>query len=121
MAPADIRFGPRTLVQPDGFVVPLVNGRRPASWREIVRLLLAVEVLSPSSRRVDREVKRRMYQRQGVPEYWMIDVNARRVERWRPADERPDILAGTLEWQPDRSYAPLLIDLPAYFAGVLDE
>jgi len=121
VSPADIRYGRHTLVQPDLFVVPLVNGRRPSSWREIERLLLAVEVLSPSSKRADREVKRRLYQRQGVPDYWMIDVNARRVERWHPEDKHPELLVGTLEWQPDSSHPPLLIELQAYFADVLDE
>ena len=121
VSPADIRYGRHTLVQPDVFVVPLVNGRRPASWREISGLLLAVEVLSPSSKRADRDLKRRLYQRQGIPEYWMIDVNACRLERWRSDDKHPDIVVGTLEWRPDQSHPPLVIDLPAYFSDVLDE
>ena len=98
-----------------------MNGRRPASWREISGLLLAVEVLSPSSKRADRDLKRRLYQRQGIPEYWMIDVNACRLERWRSDDKHPDIVVGTLEWRPDQSHPPLVIDLPAYFSDVLDE
>jgi len=120
-APADVPYGPRTAVQPDLFAVPLVGGRRPRTWEEAGRLLLAVEVLSPRSARADRIVKRRLYQREGVPEYWIVDVDARLVERWRPEDERPELLAETIEWRPDPARPPLVIDLAAYFAEVVGE
>src|SRR5215510_7910468 len=93
ISPADIEFDDETLVQPDLFVVPLVDGRRPRRWSDISHLLLAVEVLSPSTARADRTVKRRLFQRVGVPEYWIVDVEARLVERWRPGDSRPEILS----------------------------
>ena len=51
ISPADIELDPRTLVQPDLFVAPPTDGRRPRSWTEITALMLAVEVLSPSSPR----------------------------------------------------------------------
>jgi Uma2 family endonuclease len=121
LSPADIEFDQRTLVQPDLFVAPLIEGRRPRSWREIQGLVLAVEVLSPSTARADRQVKRRRYQRQAVPEYWIVDLDARLVERWRPADERPEILAERLEWQPSANVPPLSIDLVKYFSEILDE
>ena len=115
-APADVEFSEERMVEPDLFVVPLVAGRAPRSWAEAGRLLLAVEILSPSTARLDRQVKRRLYQRQGVPEYWIVDVDARLVERWRPADDRPEILAERLTWQPDVAHPALEIDLDAYFA-----
>ena len=103
------------------FVAPLLRGKRPSEWKEIESLVLAVEVLSPSTARADRRVKLRLYQRQHVPEYWIVDVDARLIERWRPDDERPEILAETLEWQPDPAHPPLVIDLPAYFRDVTGE
>jgi Uma2 family endonuclease len=120
LSPADIELDPDTLVQPDLFVVPLVGGRRPRRWSDITGLLLAVEVLSPSTARADRTVKRRLFQRAGVPEYWIVDVEARLVERWRPGDERPEIVTDTLAWQPDSAQAPLVIELPPLFAAILD-
>ena len=75
-------------------------------------------ILSPSTARADRHVKRRLYQRERVPEYWIVDVDARLIERWRPEDERPEILAEQLEWRPDPAHPPLTIDLPAYFRDV---
>jgi Uma2 family endonuclease len=121
VSPADIEFDPRTLVQPDVFVGPLIGGRRAKSWLEISDLLLAVEVLSPSTARADRQVKRRRYQRQGVPEYWIVDLDARLVERWRPHDERPEMAETRLEWHPTQAPETLAIDLAAFFAEILDE
>jgi Uma2 family endonuclease len=121
LAPRDVELGPDAVVQPDLFVIPLVDGHRPRSWEEVGRLLLAVEVVSPSSARDDRVRKRRLYQRAGVPEYWIVDVDARLVERWRPEDERPEVLDETLTWQPDAGQPPLVIDLVAYFAEVWAE
>lgn len=120
-SPADIELEEGALVQPDVFVAPLVAGRRPRSWREIHSLLLAVEILSPSSARADRTVKRRLYQRVGVAEYWIVDLDARLVERWRPADDRPELLAEMLAWRPEGSTEPLTLDLPRFFADVLGD
>ena len=121
IAPADVLFGPKDMVEPDLFVVPLVDGNAPSTWEEVGRLLLAVEVLSPSTRRADRGEKRDLYQRKGVPEYWIMDVDGRRVERWRPNDASPETLTEALAWQPDRYVEPLAIDLPKYFRRVLGE
>jgi Uma2 family endonuclease len=121
ISPADIEPEVGALVQPDVFVAPLVGGRRPRSWRDIHSLLLAVEILSPSSARADRTVKRRLYQRAGVAEYWIVDLDARLVERWRPADDRPEVLAETLAWRPEGSTEPLTLNLPSFFAYVLDD
>ncbi|MBA3522279.1 MAG: Uma2 family endonuclease [Gemmatimonadales bacterium] len=101
--------------------MPPVNGAKPVQWAEVRRLLLAVEVLSPGTARHDRFTKRRLYQAEGVPEYWIVDVNTRMVERWRPEDERAELLADTLTWQPDPSTPPLAVALDAYFAEVLGE
>ena len=117
-APADVVFDRHNVVEPDLFVVPLVNGRPPRTWEEAGHLLLAIEVISPASAKKDRHVKRSLYQRQGVPEYWVVDVDAEHVERWRPGDTRPEILDRSLEWQPSPEHSPLSIDLVGYFREV---
>ena len=114
-APADVPFSRDTSVQPDLFVVPLVRGRKPESWSHAGRLLLAVEVLSPGSMRTDRYRKRPRYQREQVPESWIVDGDARIVERWRPADDLPDVERDELRWQLDPVVPPLVIDLVAVF------
>ena len=118
-SPADIVFSPRRLVQPDLFVVPWRTEGKPHAWSEVKSLLLAVEILSPSTAHADRFRKRLIYQDEGVSEYWVVDLDARLVERWRPSDLRPEIVAGTLEWQPRAGIDPLRMDLPALFQDVL--
>lgn len=121
MSPADIEPEAGALVQPDVFVGRLPAGRRPRSWADFSRLLLAVEVLSPATAHADRTVKRLLFQRAGVPEYWIVDLDAGLVERWRPADDRPEVLTESLIWRPDPAVAALEIDLAAFFAQVLGD
>lgn len=120
-SPADIELAPGTVLQPDVFVVPARDVRPRGTWRDVHALLLAVEVLSPSTGRADRVTKRRFYQRVGVAEYWIVDVDAQVVERWSPEDERPELLDGVLTWRPEEADQPFTLDLGAYFASVRRE
>jgi len=97
-SPADVVLGPRTLVQPDLFVVRRTAGVPLTRWLDVGIPLLAIEILSPATASRDRGAKRRIYQRAGVAEYWIVDVDARVIERWRPEDERPEIVDETLDW-----------------------
>ena len=45
--------------------------------------LLVVEILSPSTRRVDRGVKSRRYAELGVQHYWIVDPDEKRIECYR--------------------------------------
>ena len=82
--------------------------------------LLAVEVLSPSTARYDRIVKRPRYQRTGV-ECWIADLDSRLVERWTPDATRPEICASVIEWQPIGASAPLVVDLVALFQEIVGD
>ena len=117
-APADVDFDRQNIVQPDLFVAPLAHGRKPASFKEAGSLLLAIEILSPSTGRLDRTKKRDLYRRFEVAEYWIVDMDARLVERWKPDDRRPEIVEGFIEWRPSAEHAPLEIDLQKFFAGI---
>lgn len=121
MSPADIEPEAGALVQPDVFVGRIPADRRPGDWSDFSRLLLAVEVLSPSTARADRTVKRLLFQRAGVPEYWVVDLEARLVERWCPGDDRPEVLTERLVWQPAPAIPPLEIDLVRFFGQVFGD
>ena len=118
--PGALALGEDEVLQPDVFVYPLTTPRT-KDWLDITSLLLAVEVLSPSTARYDRGLKRRRYQRARTPEYWIADADARLIERWRPDDTRPEVLDTTLEWRATEGAAPLVIDLAALWKEALDE
>ena len=105
MSPADISWGPDSLVQPDVFVVPIEEARTLA-WPTIRTLLLAIEISSPSSVRADRFTKRRLYQEVGVALYWVIDADAGTTEIWTPSDQLPRTETERLVWSPPQASQP---------------
>lgn len=120
-APYDIGFSERTVVEPDLIVLPRrADGLRPDLFGEVSSLVLAVEILSPGTKHRDRGVKRRLYQAQGVPEYWIVDLQGRAVERWRPESTTAEVMRAELHWKPSPAAEPLCIDLSALFHAALD-
>jgi Uma2 family endonuclease len=114
VSPADISWGDDILVQPDVFVVALDEARS-MDWSLMKSLLLAVEVLSPSSTRADRFTKRRLYQEVGVPLYWVVDADERFVEVWTPESTFPQFEREELTWHPAGAREPLRISLAELF------
>jgi Uma2 family endonuclease len=120
VSPADIALGEDEVLQPDLFVYRTATGRPLGTWSDISELLLVAEILSPSSARYDRDMKRRRYQRAGVPEYWIVDLDGRVVERWHPEESRPEVLSGRLRWSPADGIE-LDLDLATFFGEVWGE
>lgn len=116
-SPADLRLTTGALVQPDIFVVPANQTGR--GWEGVRSPLLVIEILSPGTARYDRGLKRHYYQSAPVGEFWIVDAEARLVERWLPSDERPEICSGSIAWRPSLDKEPLTIDLPALFRKAL--
>jgi Uma2 family endonuclease len=86
-APFDVVLTPHDVVEPDLLYVS-------AERREILTAPnvqgapdLAIEILSPSSRRQDELLKRDLYERTGVAEYWIVDPEAETVKVFRRAAE----------------------------------
>ncbi len=81
VSPIDIIFSDYDVIQPDVVFFQ-------ASRRHLVRLDapirhhpdIAAEVLSPSTRAIDRGRKMQMFARYGVPEYWIVDPDEQRIE-----------------------------------------
>ncbi|MFW6078787.1 MAG: Uma2 family endonuclease [Gemmatimonadota bacterium] len=96
---------------------------------------LVVEVLSGSTAGRDRGIKRERYARYGVPEYWVVDPKARRIEVCRQGEgpdrskadsdhtaagdgrtagylEGPDIVEDVLTWRPGPDGPELEIPVP---------
>ncbi|MEX1178477.1 MAG: Uma2 family endonuclease [Nitriliruptor sp.] len=86
-APMDVMFAPGTVVQPDVIVLGAEHAAQLADERFIdVVPDLVVEVSSPSTRRLDLIKKRGLYERERVPEYWFVDLEADVVDVHRLDD-----------------------------------
>lgn len=118
-SPFDVELEPNGLVQPDVFVAPMREVQRMRGKPPARELLVATEVLSPSNSRDDRVTKREYYQKH-VPEYWIVDLDARLFERWRQGEDRPEIVIDVLEWRSPGANEPFQLALPRYFSTVLD-
>ena len=120
-SPADLTLGEDEVLQPDLFVCRTATGGVVRDWRDVAALLLVIEVLSPSTARYDRQLKRRRYQRGAVPEYWIVDPDARLIERWRPDSAGPDVITEQMQWEPVRGQGVLEFDVGALFAELYGE
>ena len=66
---------------------------------------LAVEIISPSSRAIDRRRKMALYAAHDVTWYWIVDPDARTIEAYRLESEAY-VLHGTLEGDEPRALDP---------------
>jgi Uma2 family endonuclease len=83
LAPTDYQPTDRRSLQPDLLVARRADvGDDPIS----APLLLAVEVLSPSTRAVDLLLKHGVYAESGVASYWVVDPSVPSVRAWRLTD-----------------------------------
>jgi len=104
----DLNFAEDSWVIPDLLVLDLEAARRP-KWDVLSLPLLVVEVLSPSSIRQDRFTKRRLYQEEGLPLYWLVDADAQTVEVWTPEAHFPATEQHEIRWHPDGAREPMVI------------
>ncbi len=121
-SPSDLELVPGTITQPDVFVVPfdiLSDDDGIPTWSVVTALHLAVEVISPSSSRIDRVEKRELYLESRVTEYWVVDVDARMIEQWSKDRATPTVAREELTWHPVGASNPLRIDPVAFFARVI--
>src|SRR5436309_10529652 len=87
-APFDVYFSETNVVEPDVLYVRPENlGRFEKNYLRSAPDLV-VEVSSPSTRRLELVRKRDLYERFGVPEYWLVDLDADRLEVYHLEGDR---------------------------------
>ena len=103
--PVDVELDRRTMVAPDLVVAPRSSfneKRLPAAP------LLAVEILSPSTRLTDLNVKFARFERAGIPSYWVLDPAEARLVAWELVDgkyvEVADVV-GDESWTATKPFA----------------
>ncbi|MHB8370400.1 MAG: Uma2 family endonuclease [Leptospirales bacterium] len=89
-APCDVIFShsPLQYVEPD--LVYVSNARREILTEQNIQGVpdRVVEILSPATEKRDRRTKFSLYERFGVPEYWIVDPETETVQVFRLADGR---------------------------------
>lgn len=115
-APFDVIFGEGDYLEPDLVFV------REDRVDEVIRDHgivgtpdLIVEILSDSTERRDRGIKRERYAAYGVPEYWIIDTDAKHVEVYRLTGgelRRVAVEDDVLRYRPTPGMPQLVIDVP---------
>ncbi len=97
LAPFDVVFDPMNVVQPDLIVV----GKERLAILTEANVTgvpdIAIEVLSPSNKRFDREKKLQLYGRVGVPELWYFDPADRTAEIFHAEARGRCVLTAKLE------------------------
>jgi Uma2 family endonuclease len=108
MAPFDVLLSPVDVVEPDLLYISNDRKRAILTAKHVTGAPeLVVEIASPGTRARDETVKRRLFEREGVREYWVIDPDVQTVRVYlhedgafgRPTElsrERRDVLATRL-------------------------
>ena len=88
-APVDVLLSPSDVVVPDLIYMSSARQAQVATDANVQGPPeLVVEIGSPSTRRRDETIKRALYERAGVSEYWVIDTDLDAVRVYRRLDER---------------------------------
>lgn len=81
-APIDVQLSDWDVVQPD--LVVILAGNRiitPTKVKGVPDLI--IEILSPSNRSHDLQLKKQLFEQSSVPEYWIVDPEDQTVTRFR--------------------------------------
>ena len=119
-APLDVILGEADYVQPDIIFLRKERGTLLTKRGIEGPPDLVVEILSPTTAIRDRTIKRERYARHGVPEYWIVDTVARRVEVYHLHEDAdsPRIVTDLLRWQPVEGGPVLELDVAELLADL---
>jgi Uma2 family endonuclease len=81
-APMDVQLSEHDIVQPDLVIILNERVRKITPTKIKVAPHLVVEILSPSTAGNDRTIKKDLYERSGVNEYWIVDPFEQQIEQW---------------------------------------
>ena len=82
-APFDVVFSDLDVVEPDLLYISRARGGILTSQHVRGAPDLVVEILAPSTRRTDEVTKRKLYERFGVGEYWVVDPELETTKIYR--------------------------------------
>ena len=87
-APVDVQLTDNDIVQPDLVIVLNKKVKKITPTKIKVAPDLLVEILSPSTAGYDNSVKKQLYERSGVSEYWVVDPYDQTIDQWVLVDNK---------------------------------
>lgn len=121
-APFDVIFSDYDVVEPD--LIYISNERaqqiETSPWVKGAPDLV-IEIGSPETRRRDETTKRRLYERFGVQEYWIVDPEIDAIKVFRRIEERYERVAELLLENDDVLATPLLPALEMKLAKIFED
>ena len=117
-APFDVVFSDLDVVEPD--LLYISRERAGILTPQHVRGVpdLVVEILSPGTRKTDESVKRKLYERFGVQEYWVVDPELDAIKIYRRAGGAFARVAELSAEEHDALTTPLLPDFSVSLAEI---
>jgi Uma2 family endonuclease len=82
VSPVDCILSDTTVVQPDVMYLEAAQSSIATARGIEGAPTLAVEIVSPSTARIDRGAKLQLYARHGMKYYWIVDPDARSIEAY---------------------------------------
>ena len=121
-APFDVIFSEFDVVEPDLLYISRERSQEieTSPWVKGAPDLV-VEIGSPSTRKRDETIKRRLYERFGVVEYWVVDPEIDAVKVFRSTNDRYARVAELLLENDDVLTTPLLPDLELRLAKIFED
>jgi Uma2 family endonuclease len=91
-APTDLILAPTTVVQPD--LLFIGTDRRGIVTERAIEgsPTLVIEILSVTTRRMDRQTKAQLYAKHEVPHYWLIDPDQQTLEAYELAGDQYNLV-----------------------------
>jgi Uma2 family endonuclease len=121
-APLDIVLSRHDVVEPDLFYISHERAAKvltPQHARGAPELV--IEIASKSTRKRDETIKRRLYERDGVSEYWVVDPELDSIRVYRRAGDRFDRAVELTSERSDVLTTPLLPGLEVVLTRVFAE
>jgi Uma2 family endonuclease len=121
-APFDVILSKHDVVEPDLLFISRERSQEieTSPWVKGAPNLV-VEIGSPSTRRRDETIKRRLYERFGVQEYWIIDPEIDAIKVFCFVNKRYQRVAELLLENDDVLTTPLLPELEMKLAKIFED
>ena len=121
-APFDVVFSEFDVVEPDLLFVSDARRKDVLTAKNVQGAPdLVVEIGSPSTRKRDETIKRRLYERFGVAEYWVIDPELDTIKVFRVVDARYERVAELSLEAGDVLTSPLFPDLELLLSKIFED